>query len=113
MEEIAFGVIAAGQVNQKWSSWCTLDEVISGDGDRGIDIAVLSVGSRLRRCRLELHDCLSVRFPLELRILRAEMVKSLLYRCIKWIQNDSLGQNPTASCSPMHRKMKRDDHTLC
>ena len=69
-------------------------------------------------CKMEIYDCPGVRLRLKVRLLKAEVVETLLYGCVTWSpkkpDHDRLRRvhhSMLLRC-PGWRKRKRDDHTL-
>ena len=119
-EKVSFTINAAGQAYKQTIEFVYLGGAITADRDLSIEIT-----RRLQRAwacfqpyKMEIYDCPGVRLRLKVRLLKAEVVETLLDGCMTWSPKkpdyDRLRQvyhSMLLRCLGW-RKRKRDDHTL-
>ena len=118
--ELPFAINAAGQVCKQTIEFVHLGGAISAHRDLGIEITrrLLRAWVCFQRCNTEIYDCPSVRLRLKVRLLKVEVIETLLYGCTTWSPNkpdyDRLRRvhhSMLLRCLGW-RKRKRDEHTL-
>ena len=80
-------VTAAGQVYKQTVEFVYFREVISADWDlRGAEVTprIQRVWVCFGRYKMEIFDRPSVRFHLKVRVLKAEVLETLLHGCVTW-----------------------------
>ena len=84
---VPFTVTAAGQVYKQTVEFVYLGGVISADWD----LKSVEVTSRIQRAwacfgryNIESYDCPSMRLRLKVRMLKANVLETLLYGCVTW-----------------------------
>ena len=119
--KVSFTINAAGQVYKQTIEFVCLGEAITADRDLSIEITrrLQRAWARFQRYKMEIYDHPGVRLRLKVRLLKAEVVETLLYGCMAWSPNkpdyDRLRRvyhSMLLRCLGW-RKRKRDDHTLC
>ena len=81
-----FSVEAAGQVYNQTNEFVCLGENVNQDTDLSIEVdrRVLNAWCSFRKYTLELYDRPSAPVELEIRMLRAEVLETMLYGCVTW-----------------------------
>ena len=118
--EASFTINAAGQVHKQTIEFVYLGGAITADRDLSIEITrrFQRVWACFQRYKMEVYDRPGVRLRLKVRLLKAEVVETLLYGCMAWSPNkpdyDRLRRVHHSMLLPClgWRKRKRDDHTL-
>ena len=91
---------AASQVYKQTAKFVYLGATVCGNADLTVEInrrVLLSI-LRLRRCGLSLYDQSTAPLRLKVRMLKAEVIETLLYGCVTW--------SPTVA----HLAIPRTDH---
>ena len=118
--KVSFTINAAGQVYKQKIELVYLGGAITADRDLSIEITrrLQRAWACFQRYKMELYDRPGVRSRLKVRLLKAEVVETLLYGCMTWSpmkpDYDRLRQvhhSMLLRCLGW-RKRKRDDHTL-
>ena len=117
---MSFTINAAGQVYKQTMEFVYLGGAIIADRDLSIEIT-----RRLQRAwacfqwyKMEIYDRLGVRLRLKVRLLKAEVIETLLYGCMTWSPNKpDYGRLRRVHHSMLlrclgWRRRKRDDYTL-
>ena len=81
-----FSVEAAGQVYSQTNEFVYLEGNINHNADLCIEVnrRIRNVPCSFRKYTLNLYDRLSAPLELKLRMLRAEVLETLLYGCVTW-----------------------------
>ena len=117
---VSFTVAAAGQVYKQTIEFVYLGGAISADRALSVEITrrLQRAWACFRRYKMEIYDRPGVRLRLKVRMLKAEVIETLLYGCVTWSPNkpdyDRLRQvhhSMLLRCLGW-RKQKREDHTL-
>ena len=118
--KVSFTINAAGQVYKQTIEFVYLGRAITADRDLSIEIKrrLQRAWACFQRYKMEIYDRPGVRLWLKVRLLKAEVVETLLYGCMTW----SLKKPDYDRIRRVHRSMllrcfgwrkrKRDDHTL-
>ena len=118
---VSVTVTATGQVYKQTVEFVYLGGVISADWDlRSIEVTrrIQRVWARFGRYRIEIYDRPSVRLPLKVRMLTAEVLETLLYGCVTWTPSKAdYGRLRKAHHQMLlrclgSRKRKRENHIL-
>ena len=82
----SFSVEAAGQVHSQTKKFVYLGGNVSHNADLSIEIdrRIRNAWCNFRKYTLELYDRSSAPLELEIRILRAEVLETMLYGCVTW-----------------------------
>ena len=97
-----------------------LDGAITEDRELGIEITprLQRAWARFQRYKMGIYDRPGVRLRLKVRLLKAEVIETLLYGCMTWSPNKPdhgrlrrVHHSMLLRCLGW-RKRKRDDHTL-
>ena len=117
---MSFMINAAGQVYKQkipfvdWGGAITADRKLSTEITRRLQRA----WACFLRYKMEIYDRPGVRLRLNVRLLKAEVVETLLYGCVTWSpKKPDYGRLRRVHRSMLlrclgWRKRKRDDHTL-
>ena len=117
--KVSFTINAAGQVYKQAIEFVYLGGAINADRDLSIEITrrLQRAWACFQRYKMEINDRPGVRLRLKVRLLKAEVVETLLC-CMTWSPNkpdyDRLRRvhySMLLRCLGW-RKRKRDDHTL-
>ena len=117
---MSFTINTAGQVYKQTTEFVYLGGAITADKDLSIEITqrLQRTWACFQRYKMNIYDCPGVRLRLKVRLLKAEVVETLLYGYITWSPNkpnyDRLRRvhhSMLLRCLGW-RKRKRDDHTL-
>ena len=81
-----FGVEAAGQVYSQTNEFVYLWGNVNRHADLSIEAnrRIRNAWCIFRKCILELNDRTSAPLKLKLRLLRAEVLETMLYDCVTW-----------------------------
>ena len=81
-----FSVEAAGQVYNQMNDFLYLGGNVNHNADLSIEVdrCIRKVWCSLRKHTLELHDRPSAPLELKIRMLRAEVLETMLYGCVTW-----------------------------
>ena len=118
--KVFFTINAASQVYKQTIEFVYLGGAITADRDLSIEITrrVQRSWACFQRYKMEIHDRPGVRSRLNVRLLKAEVVETLLYGCMTWSPNkpdyDRLRRvhhSMVLRCLGW-RNGKCDDHTL-
>ena len=118
--KVSFTINAAGQVYKQTIEFVYLGGAITADRDLSIEITrrLQRAWACFQRYDMEIYDRPGVRLRLKVRLLKAEVIETVLYRCMTWSPNkpncDRLRRvhhSMLLRCLGW-RKRKRDDHTL-
>ena len=84
--KVSFTTNAAGQVYRQTIQFEYLGGAITADRDLNIEITrrLQRAWARFQRYKMEIYDRLGVRLRLKVRLLKVEMVETLLYGCMTW-----------------------------
>ena len=111
--------INAGQVYKQFIEFVYLGGAISANRVLSIEITrpFQRAWACFQRYKMEIYDRPGVRLRLKVRLLKAEVIETLLYGCITWSSNkldhDRLRRVHSILLRCLEwRKRKRDDHTL-
>ena len=116
----SFAINAVGQVYNQTMEFVHLGGAISANGDLSIEITrrLQRAWACFQRYKMEIYDRPGVRLRLNVRLLKAEVIETLLYGCTTWSPNkpdyDRLRRvhhSMLLRCLGW-RERKRDDHTL-
>ena len=119
-DHVSFTINAAGQVYNQTIEFVYLSGAISADRELSIEITrrLQRAWACFQRYEMEIYDRPGVRLRLKVRLLKAEVIETLLYGCMTWSPNkpdlDRLRQahhSHFLRCLGW-RKRKRDNHTL-
>ena len=118
--KLSFTVNAAGQVYKQTIQFVYFGGAIAADRDRSIEMTrrLQRAWACFQRYKMEIYYRPGVCFRLKVRLLKAEVVETLLYGCITWSPKkpdyDRLRQVQRSMLLRRlgWRKRKRDDHTL-
>ena len=115
-----FSVEAAGQVYSQTNEFVYLEGNVSYTADLSIEVSrrIRNAWCSLRRYTPELHDRPSTPLELKIRMLRAEVLETMLYGCVIWSPRvclyDTLRRShhsfPTRCIS--WRRNNRTDHPI-
>ena len=117
---MSFTINAAGQVYKQTIEFVYLDGAITADRDLSIEITrrIQRAWACFQRYKMEIYVLPGVRLRLKVRLLKPEVVETLLYGCMTWSPNkpdyDRLRRvyhSMLLRCLGW-RKQKRDDHIL-
>ena len=118
--KVSFTINAAGQVYKQTIELVRLGGAITADRDLIIEITqrLQRAWACFQRYKVEIYDRPGVRLRLKVRLLKTEVIETLLYGCMTWSLNipdyDRLRRvqySMLLRCLGW-RKRKRDDHTL-
>ena len=118
--KVFFTINAAGQVCKQTIEFVYLVGAITADRDLSIETTrrLQRAWACFQRYKMEIYDRPGVRLGLKVRLLKAEVVETLLYDCMTWSPKkpdyDRLRRvhhSMLLRCLGW-RKRKRDDHTL-
>ena len=116
-----FTVTAAGQVWKQTVEFVYLGGAISADWDlRSVEVTrrIQRAWACFGRYKMEIYDRPSVHLRLKVRMLKAEVLETLLYRCVTWSPSKAdYGRLRKAHHQMLlrclgRRKRKREDHIL-
>ena len=117
--KVSSTINAAGQVYKQTIEFVYLGGAITADKHLGIEITrcLRRVWACFQRCKMEIYDRPGVLLRLKVRLLKAEVVETLVYGCMTWSPNkpeyDRLQRVHRSFFRCLERrKRKRDDHTL-
>ena len=81
-----FSVEAAGQVYNQTNEFVYLGVNVNRNADLSIEVdwRIRNAWCSFREYTLELYDRLSAPLELDIRMLRAEVLKTMLYGCVAW-----------------------------
>ena len=81
-----FSVEAAGQVYNQTNEFVYLGGNVNPNGDLSIEVdrCIRNAWCSFRKYTLELYDRPSASLELKIRMLRAEVLETLLYGCVTW-----------------------------
>ena len=87
--KVLFTINAAGQVYKPSIEFVYLSGAITADRDLSIEITrrLQRAWARFQRYKMEIYDRPDVRLRLKVRLLKAEVVETLLYGCMTWSPN--------------------------
>ena len=87
--KVSFTINAAGQVYQQTIEFVYLGGAITAYRDLSIEIRrrLQRAWACFQRYKMEIYDRPGVRLRLKVRLLKAEVVETLLYRCMTWSTN--------------------------
>ena len=117
---VSFTINAAGQVYKQTIQFVYLGGAITADSDLSIEIMrrLWRAWACFQRYKMEIYDRPSVRLRLKVRLLKVEVVETLLYGCTTWSPNKPdydmlrwVHHSMLLRCLGW-RKRNRDDHTL-
>ena len=117
--KVSFTIDAAGQVYKQTVEFVYLGGAITADRVLCIEITrrFQRAWACFQRFKIEICDCPGVRYRLKVRLLKAEVIETLLYGCMTWIPNKRdyhrlrrIHHSMLLRCLGW-RKRKRDDHT--
>ena len=118
-EKVSFTIYSAGQVYKETIEFVYLGGAITADRDLSkITWCLQRVWACFQRYKMDIYDRPGVRLWLKVRLLKAEVIQTLLYGCMTWIPKkpdyDRLRRVHHSLRLRCHgwRKRKRDDHTL-
>ena len=117
---MSFTINAAGQVYKQTIEFVYLGGAITADRDLSIEITrrLQRIWACFHRYKMEIYDRPGVRLWLKVRLLKAEVVETLLYGCMTWSPDKpNYDRLRRVHHSMLLRclgwwKRKRDDHTL-
>ena len=118
--KVVFTINAAGQVYKQTIEFVYLGGAITADRDLSIETTrrLQRAWTCFQRYKMEIYDRPDVCLRLKVRLLKSEVVETLLYCCMTWSSNkpgyDRLRRvhhSMLLRCLAW-RKRKRDDHTL-
>ena len=118
--KVSFTINAPGQVHKQTIEFVCLSGAITADRDLSIEITrrLQRAWACFQRYKMEIYDRPGVRLRLKVRLLKAEVVETLLYGCMTWSPNkpdydrlQRIHHSMLLRCLGW-RKRKRDDHTL-
>ena len=117
---VSFTINAAGQVYKQTIEFVHLGGAITADRDLNIEITrrLQRAWACFQRYKMEIYDRPGVRLRLKVRLLKAEVVETLLYRGMTWSpkkpgydRRRRVHHSMLLRCLGW-RKRNRDDHTL-
>jgi len=118
---VPFTVTAAGQVYKQTVEFVYLGGAISADWDlRSVEVTrrIQRAWACFGRYKMEIYDRPSVRLRLKVRMLKAEVLETLLYGCVTWSPSKAdydrlrkVHHQMLLRCLGW-RKRKREDHIL-
>ena len=116
----SFTINAAGQVYKQKIQFVYFGGAITADRGLSIDITrrLQRAWACFQRCKIEIYDRPGGRLRLKVRMLKAEVVETLLYDCMTWSPKkpdyDRLRRVHHSMILRRleWRKLKREDHTL-
>ena len=81
-----FSVEAAGQVYNQTNEFVYLGKNVNHNADLSIEVdgRIRNAWCSFRKCTLELYDRPSAPLELKTRMLRAEVLETILYDCVTW-----------------------------
>ena len=81
-----FSVEAAGQVYNQTNEFVYLGGNVNHNADLSIEVdrRIRNAWCSFRKCTLELYDRPSAPLELKIRMLRAEVLETMLYGCVTW-----------------------------
>ena len=84
--KVSFTINAAGQVFKQTNEFVYLDGAITTDTDLSIEISrrLQRAWAYFQRYKMEIYDRPGARLRLNVRLLKAEVVETLLYGCMMW-----------------------------
>ena len=87
--KVSFTINAAGQVYKQTIEFVYLGGAITADRDLSIEIPrrLQRAWACFQRYKMEIYDRPGVRSRLKVRLLKAEVVETLLYGCMTWSSN--------------------------
>ena len=118
--KVSFTIKAVGHVYKLTIEFVYLGGAITADRELCIEITrrLQRAWACFQRYKMEIYDRPSVRLRLKLRLLKADVIETLLYDCMTWSPNKSdydrlrrVHHSMLLRCLGW-RKRKRDDHTL-
>ena len=82
--KVSFTISAAGQVYKQTIEFVYLGGAITADGDLSIEISrrLWRAWACFQLYKVEIYDRPGVRLRLKVRLLKTEVVKTLLYGCV-------------------------------
>ena len=118
--KVSFTINAAGLVYKQTIKFIYLGAAITTDGDLSIEITrrLQRAWACFQRYKMEIYDRPVVLLRLKVRLLKAEVVETLLHGCVTWSPKKPdydrlrrIHHFMLLRCLGW-RKRKRDDHTL-
>ena len=81
-----FSVEAAGQVHNQTNEFVYLGENVNHNADLSIEVdrRIRNAWCSFRKCTLELYDQPSAPLEFKIRMLRTEVLETMLYGCVTW-----------------------------
>ena len=119
-EKVSCTINAAGQVYKQTIQFVHLGGATTADKDLSIEIPrrLQMAWACFQRYKMEIYDRPGVRLRLKMRLLKAEVVETLIYGCMTWSPKKPdydrlrrVHRSMLLRCLRW-RKRKRDDHTL-
>ena len=88
-DHVSFTINAAGQVYNQTIEFVYLSGAISADRELSIEITrrLQRAWACFQRYEMEIYDRPGVRLRLKVRLLKAEVIETLLYGCMTWSPN--------------------------
>ena len=116
----SFIINAAGQVYKQTIEFMYLGEAVGSYRELSADMTrrLQTAWACFQRYKMEINDHPGVRSRLKVRMLKAEVIETLLYGCVTWsptkLKYDRLRQGHHSMLLRClgRRKLKRDSHTL-
>ena len=101
--KVSFTINAAGQVYEQTIQFVYLGEAITADRDLSIEITrrLQRAWACFERYKMDTYDRPGVRLRLKVRLLKPEVVETLLYGCVTW----SLKNSDSYRLRRVHRSM--------
>ena len=118
--KVFFTINAVGQVYKQTIEFVYLDGAITTDRDLSIELMrrLQRAWAYFQRYKMEIYDRPGVHLRLKVRLLKAEVVDTLIHGCMTWSPNKPdydrlrlVHHSIVLRCLGW-RKRKRDDHTL-
>ena len=109
MDRVTFVTEAAGQVYKQTAMFVYLGATVCENADLSIEInrRVLLANLRFRRYGLPLYDQPTAPLRLKVRMLKAEVMETMLYGCVTWSPRRGpsryTAQNSPPIAPPLHR----------
>ena len=118
--KVSFTINAAGQACKQTIEFVYLGRAISAEGGLSIEKTrrIQRAWACLKRYKMEIYDRAGARLRLKVRLLKAEVIETLLYGCMTWSpKKTDYDRLRRVHHSMLLRclgwwKRKRDDHTL-
>ena len=119
-EKVSFAINAAGQVYKQTIEFVYSGGAISANRDLSVEVTrrLQRAWAFFQRYKMEIYDRPGVRLRLKVRLLKAQVIETLLYGCMTWSPNKpNYGRLRRVHHSMLlrflgYRKRKRNDHTL-